>query len=99
MNHRKDETITLSITLGTKEKLEKIAYELGFRWGEKPNISVFLDAIARREVPVVKSLDPIQPEKLSPIQLSAMKEAIKYFVDVGDFEKVYTLASIVNIYG
>jgi len=43
---RKGKSITLSLEEGHKEKLEQIAIDFGCTWGEKPNVSALVDAIA-----------------------------------------------------
>jgi len=43
---RKD-SITLSLDDGDKEALEKLALEFGQTWGEKPNVSGLLKALAK----------------------------------------------------
>ena len=43
---RKD-SITLSLDDGDKESLEKLALEFGQTWGEKPNVSGLLKALAQ----------------------------------------------------
>ena len=44
---RKGKTITLSLEDGTKEALEVIAATYGYTWGERPNVSALVDAIAQ----------------------------------------------------
>lgn len=43
---RKDKKITISAAPGTRERLEALALTLGYTWGERGNLSAFLDAIA-----------------------------------------------------
>lgn len=47
--HRKAINISLKDPQ-SKEKLEKLAIEHGFTWGDKPNISALIEAIAQGEV-------------------------------------------------
>lgn len=49
---RKQESITLSITTEQRTELEKIALNLGFTWGDKPNISGLVKAIATHQLTV-----------------------------------------------
>ena len=49
---RKGETITLSLSLEEKQKLEQIALDFGQTWGEDPNISKLMRAIADGELKV-----------------------------------------------
>lgn len=50
---RKGESITLSLLPDQQQKLEQIALEFGQTWGEKPNISKLMRAIADGELKVV----------------------------------------------
>lgn len=50
---RKGESITLSLLPDQQERLEQIALEFGQTWGEKPNISKLMRAIAEGELKVV----------------------------------------------
>ena len=47
---RKQESITLSVSEEEKAELGKIALELGFIWGDKPNISGLVKAIAQHKL-------------------------------------------------
>lgn len=51
---RKGETITLSLDAADKASLEKIALQYGCIWGDKPNISALMKAIARAELQITK---------------------------------------------
>lgn len=56
---RKDEKITISAAPGTREKLEALALTLGYTWGDRGNISAFLDAIADGTLTVTDDDFPI----------------------------------------
>jgi len=43
---RPGKSITLSLKEGHKERLEQIALDFGCTYGEKPNVSALVDAIA-----------------------------------------------------
>lgn len=47
---RKGRSITLSLEESDKAQLEAIALELGMKWGDDPNISRLIKAIARRQL-------------------------------------------------
>lgn len=49
---RKGETITLSLSVEEKESLEEIAAEFKQFWGDKPNISKLMRALANKELVV-----------------------------------------------
>jgi len=54
---RKGESITLSIKECDKANLEAIASELGMTWGDRPNISKLVEAIARKQIQISKNND------------------------------------------
>jgi len=51
----KQESVTLSVSSKQRVQLEKIALDLGFVWGKKPNISAMVKAIASRQLVVTGS--------------------------------------------
>jgi hypothetical protein len=69
---RKKETLTLSVPPGTKERLEKIAERLGFRWGNNPSASKLISAIAQNEVSVGSI-------PLTANQIKALRQAVTHF--------------------
>ena len=73
----KKETITLSLTPGTKAKLEGIARELGFFWGKSPSPSALVNAIAS------KKLQLGEPFALSDNQIKVLRKAIAILIDTG----------------
>jgi predicted DNA-binding transcriptional regulator YafY len=54
---RKQQSITLSINQSDKVTLLEIAYDLGMLWGDKPNISRLVEAIAHNELVVAANHD------------------------------------------
>ena len=68
---RKQESITLSISMEDKAKLESKALEFGCMWGEDPNISKFMKLIANDELLVSK------PNKPASQKRGLIKDAIK----------------------
>ena len=60
---RKQESITLSLSLKHKANLENIAVEFGYLWGDRPNISSLLKAIADGEILLSKSGKPDKKER------------------------------------
>jgi hypothetical protein len=54
---RKNSAITLSLTPGDKDSLQGIALNLGQTWGDKPNISALVEAIAQHKYLVSKNAD------------------------------------------
>lgn len=47
---RKNKSITLSLSLHQKQSLEELAQVLGYFWGESPNISALVGAIADGDI-------------------------------------------------
>jgi len=47
---RRGHSVTLSISDADKVQLEQIALEQGMTWGDRPNISRLVEAIAQREL-------------------------------------------------
>lgn len=55
---RKGESITLSLTPEEKAELEQLALELGELWGDKPNVSQLIRAIAVGKYRIVSAESP-----------------------------------------
>lgn len=85
---RKKETITLSITPGTKEQLEAIARRLQIFWGKDPSVSGLIVAIARQ------TLEVGQPFTLNSNQIKALQQATKDLIDAGHVEEAQTLLAL-----
>ncbi len=60
---RKQESITLSLSWEHKAELEQKALEFGCLWGDRPNISALLKAIADGEILLSKSGKPDKKER------------------------------------
>ncbi|MHC5718327.1 MAG: WYL domain-containing protein, partial [Nostoc sp.] len=58
---RKGQSITLSISERDKAELEAIAREFGMMWGEEPNISKLIKAIAQRKLLIGNNNDWKEP--------------------------------------
>lgn len=56
---RKLEAITLSLSPDEKAELEALAQQFGILWGDKPNISGLVRAIARKRLMVYQPGTPI----------------------------------------
>lgn len=69
---RKGQSITLSLDTADKAALEAIALQYGCIWGDKPNVSALLKAIARGELKVVYG----DEEQLTPARVKQGKAAI-----------------------
>lgn len=56
---RESEMLRCRVALGTTEKMKAIASQLGLYWGEEPQVSAVIEAIAQHEeviIPLLKSL-------------------------------------------
>jgi len=56
---RQSEAITLSLSPMEKAELEALALQFGLLWGDKPNISALVRAIARKRLMVYQPGTPI----------------------------------------
>ncbi|MCA2882345.1 MAG: WYL domain-containing protein [Pseudanabaena sp.] len=85
---RKGESITLSIKERDKANLEAIAIELGMTWGDRPNISKLVEAIARKQIQISKNND------WASDRLEALSGTFRLLVDYGDREKAQIIAHL-----
>ncbi|MFN9858258.1 MAG: WYL domain-containing protein, partial [Pseudanabaena sp.] len=85
---RKGESITLSIKERDKASLEAIAIELGMTWGDRPNISKLVEAIARKQIQISKNND------WASDRLEALSGTFRLLVDYGDREKAQIIAHL-----
>jgi hypothetical protein len=74
---RKGESLTLSVSPGTRERLEELAVNHNYLWGDRPNVSAFVEAIAFHELEVRK------PTKNGAVRLTVgrAKKALKNALD------------------
>ena len=77
---RKGESITLSLSAEEKAKLEMIALQFGCTWGEKPNVSALLKAIAARNL-IVHYSDELPKPKIKRKQAQLAIAKIKQGLD------------------
>lgn len=87
---RKGQSITLSISDRDKTQLEAIALELGMKWGERPNISKLVEAIARRQVLVFPNND------WSETRIRALERSIHALTDIGQIEQARIVAELLK---
>jgi len=85
---RKGQSITLSISDRDKAQLEQIAREQGMLWGDRPNISRLVEAIARRELLIGRNND------WSDERIRALQQAIRALLDTGQVDAGETLAKL-----
>ncbi|HAJ62050.1 MAG TPA: WYL domain-containing protein [Cyanobacteria bacterium UBA8543] len=85
---RKGQSITLSISDRDKAELEAIASELGMMWGERPNISKLVLAIARRQLLVFPN------NNWSETRIRALERSIHALTDIGQIEQAKIIAQL-----
>jgi len=85
---RKGESITLSIKEQDKANLEAIAIELGMTWGDRPNISKLVEAIARRQIQISKNSD------WSSDRIESLARTYRLMIDYGELEKAQIIAHL-----
>jgi predicted DNA-binding transcriptional regulator YafY len=85
---RKGQSITLSISDRDKAQLEAIALELGMMWGDRPNISKLVEAIARRKILVFPN------NNWSETRIRALERSIRVLTDIGQIEQAQIIAEL-----
>jgi predicted DNA-binding transcriptional regulator YafY len=85
---RRGQSITLSISDKDKAQLEQIAVEQGMLWGDRPNISRLVEAIARRELLIGRNND------WSATRIRALHQAIQSLTDAGNPDMAQAIAQI-----
>ena len=80
---RKQESITLSISMEDKAKLENKALEFGCLWGGDPNISKFMKLIANDELLVSKPNKPAtQKQALIKDAINSIQSALTILLEL-----------------
>mgnify|MGYP002784351011 FL=1 len=85
---RKGHSITLSINERDKSQLEQIAVEQGMLWGDRPNISRLVEAIARRELLIGRNND------WSETRIRALHQSIQILIDAGQIDAAQIVAQL-----
>lgn len=85
---RKGQSITLSISDRDKAELEAIALELGMMWGDRPNISKLVEAIARRQFLIAPN------NNWSETRIRALERSINALTDIGQIEQAKIIAQL-----
>lgn len=85
---RKGHSITLSISERDKAQLEAIASELGMMWGDRPNISKLVEAIARRHLQIAPN------HNWSEVRIRALQRSIHAMSDLGQIEQAQIIANL-----
>jgi predicted DNA-binding transcriptional regulator YafY len=87
---RKNEAITLSIAKREKSELEKLALEFGKTWGDKPNISQLIKAIARQELLIAPNHD------WSSQRIETLEQARKLLLDYDLISEAEEIAKLLQ---
>jgi hypothetical protein len=85
---RKGQSITLSVSERDKAELEAIALEFGMMWGEDPNISKLIKAIAQHELIIGKNHD------WQESRIRALHRCIGALTDIGQVEQAQIIANL-----
>ena len=85
---RKGESITLSLKDYEKEALEELAKEYNMMWGDRPNISKLLKAIAKGELLVAAN------HNWSKKKIENLDKIRKILVDIGKIDEAKLIAKI-----
>ena len=85
---RKGQSITLSISERDKAQLEALARELNMKWGERPNISKLVEAIARRQLLIAPNND------WSKARIEALVQSIRTLTDASKIEEAIVIANL-----
>ncbi|BAY20941.1 hypothetical protein NIES2100_06850 [Calothrix sp. NIES-2100] len=85
---RKGQSITLSLKEHDKAELEAIALEFGMKWGDRPNISKLIEAIAQRKLLIGKN------NNWSETRIRALHRCINALTDIGQIEQAQIIANL-----
>ena len=85
---RKGQSITLSLSDRNKAQLEQIAQEQGMLWGDRPNISRLVEAIAKRELRIGRNND------WPASRIQSLQQAMRALLDTGQTDAAETIAQL-----
>lgn len=85
---RKGQSITLSVSESDKTQLEAIALQFGMKWGDDPNISKLIKAIAQHKLIVSKNND------WHDDRIRALHRCISALTDIGQNEQAELIANL-----
>lgn len=85
---RKGQSITLSISERDKAELEVIALEFGMMWGDRPNISKLVEAIAQRKLIIGNN------NNWKEARIRALHRCIGALTDIGQIEQAQIIANL-----
>jgi hypothetical protein len=85
---RRGQSITLSLSESDKAQLEVLATEFGMTWGDRPNISKLVEAIARKHLTIAPNHDWTQE------RINTLNQARSTLMDVGRIEDALAIATL-----
>lgn len=85
---RKGKSITLSVSERDKAELETLALEFGMTWGDRPNISKLVEAIARKRLTIASNHN--WPQQ----RITSLNKARNALVDVGQIDDAVAIAHL-----
>lgn len=85
---RKGQSITLSVSERDKAELENLAQEFSMMWGDRPNISKLVEAIARHQLIIGKNHD------WSESRIRALVRAMGVLADTGQNDQGRIIAQL-----
>lgn len=85
---RKGDSVSLSINSRQKEALEQLALEYGMMWGDRPNISRLMQAIAKRKLLIAPNHD------WSVKKIAALDQIRNILIDIGELDEARLIAQI-----
>lgn len=85
---RKGQSITLSLREQDKVELENLALEFGMMWGDRPNISKLIEAIARHHLIIGKNND------WSEERIRVLVSAMRLLTDIGQNDQARIIGQL-----
>ncbi len=85
---RKGQSITLSLSEREKHQLESLALELGCLWGDRPNISKLIKAIAQNQFRLAPN------HNWSQERIQALNQARQLLIDQGQIDTATAIAEL-----
>jgi len=85
---RRGQSVTLSVSEQDKVQLEALALEFGMTWGDRPNISKLVEAIAQRQLIIAPNHDWANE------RINALNRAINALIDLGEMHAATAIAQL-----
>ncbi|NBD33142.1 MAG: WYL domain-containing protein [Cyanobacteria bacterium] len=87
---RKGQSITLSVSEQEKRQLQALAEAFDCKWGDRPNISRLISAIAQNQLQLLSNTDWSQD------RIQALEAARKALIDQGEIAKAKEIAHLLH---